>query len=53
MIAMHRNVRAEYPQFNNALTVAKPPFMVWHPTLIYTVVAANEGATQWPSRSIA
>ena len=31
MIAMHRNVRAEYPQFNNALTVAEPPFMVGAP----------------------
>ena len=38
---------------NNALTVAEPPFMVWRPTPIYTAVAANEGATQWPSRSIA
>ena len=38
---------------NNALTVAEPPFMVWRHTLIYTAVAANEGATQWPSRSIA
>ena len=53
MIAMRHNVRAEYPQFNNALTVAEPPFMVWCPTLIYTVVVANEGATQWPSISIA
>ena len=38
---------------NNALTVAEPPFMVWRHTLIDTAVAANEGATQWPSRSIA
>ena len=38
---------------NNALTVAEPPFIVWRHTLIDTAVAANEGATQWPSRSIA
>ena len=36
---MHRNVRAVIPQFNNALTVAEPPFMVWRPALIYTAVA--------------
>ena len=36
---MHQQRQSGYHQFNKALTVAEPPFMVWPPALIYTAVA--------------